>query len=64
MQNTEIERLKDQLRESVNKVPKRVTEGGVQATRQWLKQRDDALRTLKRVNVSAQELRAALGKIQ
>jgi len=64
MSQDEIERLLERLKETVNRVPDRVRNGGVMETRSWIRERDEAAKLLKKRNVTATEVLSALNRLQ
>jgi len=52
------------LEEQINKVPERIRNGSIQATREWMKQRDAAAKLIKKPGATLTQLMAALGTIQ
>lgn len=59
-----VERHRKRLEEAINKVPERVRNGGIQATRSWMAQREQAVKLLKKRNASVGELISAIGSLQ
>ena len=55
---------KERLRKAINTVPSRVNDGGVIATRAWMKQRVEAERVLKKRDVTLGELMSALSLVE
>ena len=60
----QLERIKERLEQQIDKVPERVTNGSVQATRSWLKDREDAKKMLKRSGVGSSELLGMIERLQ
>lgn len=60
----QAERLRERLQEAINKVPDRVRNGSIQATRSWMKQRAEAVKLLKKRNASGAELISAINALQ
>lgn len=58
------ELFRKKLEERINKVPERVQNGSVQATREWMKKRDAALKILKKPGSTVPQLMAALSSIE
>lgn len=59
-----LEMYKERLRKAINTVPQRVNDGGVIATRAWMKQRTEAERVLKKRDVTVGELMSALSSVE
>ena len=55
---------RQRLAQAINKVPERIASGSVQATRNWIKQRESAEKLLKKPNATVQQLMSALQSIQ
>lgn len=58
-----IEALRQRLQRAVNRVPERVQNGSVQATREWMDRREEAVRLLKK-NPTATQLLSMLGSLE
>lgn len=52
------------LEEQINKVPERILNSSIQATRSWMRQRDEAVKLLKKPNATVAQLIAAIQSIQ
>lgn len=59
-----IERLRQQLRQQMNKVPERVRGGSIQETRDWMQCRQEAEKLVKRTNAGAPELLGMISRLQ
>jgi len=62
-QNTR-EIYRKRLEEKINKVPERIRNGSIQDTRHWMKQRDAAIKIMKKPNVTVTQLMTALQMIE
>lgn len=60
----QVERIREQLAQQVNKVPHRVANGSVQETQAWLRDREEAQKMLKKTNVAAPALLAMISRLQ
>lgn len=60
----QLERIKEKLEQQINKVPDRVRNGSVQATREWMRDRDEAVKMLRKTNVGAPALLAMISRLQ
>jgi hypothetical protein len=58
------ELFRKKLEEQINKVPPRVRDGSIQATRDWVRQRDYASKLLKKPGATVTQLMTALDSIQ
>jgi hypothetical protein len=58
------ELFRKKLEEQINKVPLRVQNGSIQATRDWMRQRDHASKLLKKPGATVTQLMTALDSIQ
>lgn len=58
------ELFRKKLEEQINKVPLRVRNGSIQATRDWVRQRDYASKLLKKPGATVTQLMTALDSIQ
>jgi hypothetical protein len=58
------ELFRKKLEEQINKVPLRVQNGSIQATRDWVRQRDHASKLLKKPGATVTQLMTALDSIQ
>jgi hypothetical protein len=58
------ELFRKKLEEQINKVPLRVQNGSIQATRDWVRQRDYASKLLKKPGATVTQLMTALDSIQ
>lgn len=59
-----IDSLRQRLREQVNKVPQSIASGSIQATRQWVKQREAAVKVLNNPRSTATQLLSAIESIK
>lgn len=59
-----VERLKDELRIKINKVPPRIVNGGVMATRAWMEARAKAEKLLKKRGVTSSELISTISTLE
>ena len=60
----QLERIKEQLEQQINKVPVRVRSGSIQVTREWMRDRDEAVKMLRKTNVGAPALLAMISRLQ
>lgn len=58
------ELFRKKLEEQINKVPERIANGSVQATREWVKRRDAALKVMKKPGSTVSQLMAAISSIE
>lgn len=58
------ELFRNKLAERINKVPERVQNGSIQATREWMKRRDEAAKLLKKPGVSVSQLISAISSLE
>lgn len=58
------ELFRKKLEERINKVPERIANGSIQATREWVKRRDAALKVLKKPGSTVTQLMAAIASIE
>jgi len=61
---TQRELFRRKLEEQINKVPLRVQNGSVQATRDWMRQRDHASKLLKKPGATVTQLMSAFDSIK
>ena len=55
---------KKRLEAQINKVPYRIQNGSIQATREWMKNRDAAAKLLKKPGATVTQLMTALQSIE
>jgi len=55
---------RQRLQEQIDKVPERVRNGSIQVTRDWMRQRERAMKVLKKSGSTVTELMTALQSIQ
>lgn len=60
----QLERLKEQLEAQINKVPDRIANGSIQETREWLAQRDEAKKLLRKSNINAGQILSMISRLQ
>ena len=61
-QQREIFRRK--VESAINKVPDRIRNGSIQATREWMKRRDEAAKLLKKPGATVSQLMSALTNLE
>lgn len=60
----QTERQRERLREIINKVPDKVANGSIQATREWLRIRAQAEKLLKNPRATATQLMGMVSQLQ
>lgn len=60
----QMQRLQQELREKMNRVPDHVRNGSVQAVRNWMRLREDATKIAKKKGVTAAELAGAISRLE
>jgi hypothetical protein len=63
-EKSQRELFRRKLEEQINKVPPHIQAGSIQATRAWMKQRDEAAKLLKKPNATVTQLISAIQSIQ
>lgn len=63
-QLTETAKLRAELQIQINKVPQRIQQGSINATRAWMAARQHAIKVLKKKSASSSDLQSALNSIQ
>lgn len=58
------ELFRRKLEDAINKVPPRIANGSIQATRNWVRNRDQAVKLLKKPGATVTQLMTALDSIQ
>lgn len=58
------ELFRKKLEERINKVPERIANGSIQATRDWVKKRDAAMKLMKKPGATVPQLMAAISSIE
>lgn len=54
------ELFRKKLEEAVNKVPPRIQSGSIQATRNWMRERDQAVKLLKKPGATVTQMMSAI----
>lgn len=60
----QVERVRDRLRQAINKVPARVINGSVQDTRAWIEVRAEAEKMLKKRSASVPQILAMISRVE
>lgn len=60
----QVERIRDRLRQQINKVPPRVMNGSIQDTRAWLDLRKEAEKLVKSRSASTPQLLAMISRLE
>lgn len=58
------ELFRKKLEERINKVPDRVRNGSIQATREWMRRRDEAVKLVKKPGVTVTQLISAISNLE
>ena len=58
------ELFRKKLEERMNKVPERIQNGSIQATREWVKRRADAAKLLKKPGATVAQLISAISSLE
>ena len=58
------ELFRKKLEGVINKVPERVRNGSIQATREWVKRRDEAAKLLKKPGATVSQLMSAITNLE
>lgn len=56
--------FRTKLEDRINKVPDRIKNGSVQATREWIKRRDEAQKLLKKPSATLSQLMSAITSLE
>ena len=60
----QLNKLRQELAVKINKVPYRIQNGSIDATRAWMANRKQALKTLNKKSATTAELASALSSIE
>lgn len=60
----QLEHFRQKLRDRMNRVPEKVSNGSVQMTRSWMANRTRAEKLVKKTNVTIAELMAAISSLE
>ena len=58
------ELFRKKLEERINKVPDRVRNGSIQATREWMKRRDEAVKLVKKPGTTVAQFISAISNLE
>lgn len=58
------ELFRKKLEEAINKVPPRIASGSIQATRNWARDRDQAVKLLKKPGATVTQLMSAIQSLE
>lgn len=58
------ELFRKKLEEAINKVPPRIANGSIQATRNWARDRDQAVKLLKKPGATVTQLMSAIQSLE
>lgn len=58
------ELFRKKLESVINKVPDRIRDGSIQATREWVKRRDEAAKLLKKPGATVSQLMSAITNLE
>lgn len=56
--------FRKKLEEAINKVPPRIANGSIQATRNWVRDRDQAVKLLKKPGATVTQLMSAIQSLE
>lgn len=60
----QVQRLRRELQDKLNKVPDHVRNGSVQTVKNWMRVRDESSKTLKKRNATSAELMGAISRLE